>query len=113
MMALLSITPWDHMRLFSRALLALLLAGPALADAGATAPIPRAQFAFHSGFLMNLHHFLFNLATHPDRMESWIRSNGLSSTEEAALRQALAFYRNSYAERTCCSMTRCPPSSAP
>lgn len=99
MMALLSITPWDHMRLFSRALLALLLAGPALADAGATAPIPRAQFAFHSGFLMNLHHFLFNLATHPDRMESWIRSNGLSSTEEAALRQALAFYRNSYAER--------------
>lgn len=72
------------------------------ADAAAPAAAPsrqRVQFAFHSGFLMNLHHFLYNLATHPDRLAAFRQANTLSTQEGDALQQALAFYHADYAER--------------
>jgi len=81
-------------------LLAAALAIPAYAAApAASAPTLRVQFAFHSGFLMNLHHFLYNLATHPERLAAFQKTNALSLEEAEALQQAVAFYHANYAER--------------
>jgi hypothetical protein len=48
---------------------------------------------------MNLHHFLYNLATHPDRLAAFRQASELSATEAAALDQAVAFYHDNYARR--------------
>lgn len=80
-------------------LFVFLLTGAALAPARSAAPGHRVQFAFHSGFLMNLHHFLFDLAGHPDRLEAWVRSAHPSASEEVALRRSVDFYRTSYGGR--------------
>lgn len=88
------------MRLFSSFLLAFALAAPACAaDVPASAPATRVQFAFHSGFLMNLHHFLYNFATHPAQLEAWIRDSRAPPGDAGRLRAAVAFYRANYAQR--------------
>lgn len=90
------------MRLLSlcAASLALACALPAAFGAAAAEPVAapaaaqaRVRFDFHSGFLMNLHHFLFNLATHPAAVDA------LAPADAAALRAPLAFYRGRYAGR--------------
>lgn len=86
------------------ALLALCCTVPAVFGATAAEPVAepvaapaaaqaRVRFDFHSGFLMNLHHFLFNLATHPAAVDV------LDPADAAALRAPLAFYRARYAGR--------------
>lgn len=86
------------MRLLPSIAVSFLLAGalPAPASAAVSAPaqaVHRVGFAFHSGFLMNLHHFLYDLAVHPDARAA------LPPDEAAALGDAVAFYRARYAER--------------
>jgi hypothetical protein len=76
-------------RLSSFILMLLLLAGGA---AAAPAP-PRVEFAFHSAFLLNLHHYLYNLATHPAAVTA------LPPDQAQALSSAVAFYRDHYAGR--------------
>lgn len=63
---------------------------PALAHA-------RVRFDYHSGFLMNLHHTLYDLAMHPKRAGSLLAR--ASPDEAAALQGALAFYRTEYGKR--------------
>ena len=86
------------MRLLPSIVVSILLAGalPAPAPAAVSAPAQAAQrveFAFHSGFLMNLHHVLCDLAVHPAAFDA------LPADEAAALRDAVAFYRAQYAGR--------------
>jgi len=89
----------------SLVLIAALLGTPCAAhaaDAPASAqqaPVQRAQFAYHSTFLMNLHHFLFNLATHPSELEPLLQKTRATPREGAVLRMAVAFYRTNYAQR--------------
>lgn len=93
------------MRRTTLVLIAALLGTPfaaAAADAPASprqAPMQRAQFAYHSAFLMNLHHFLFNLAVHPSELEPWLVKTRATPREAAVLRMAVAFYRTNYAQR--------------
>lgn len=93
------------MRRTTLVLIAALLGTPfgaAAADAPASAqqaPAQRAQFAYHSAFLMNLHHFLFNLAVHPAELEPLLRKTRATPREAAVLRMAVAFYRTNYAQR--------------
>lgn len=88
------------MRRLCPILFVLLLAVPAGAVASpGDASMQRVQFSFHSGFLMNLHHFLYNLATHPDRMAAFQGVNALSAEETESLQQAVAFYKDNYAKR--------------
>jgi hypothetical protein len=88
------------MRLLSSILLAFALAAPARAgDVPPAAPAARVQFAFHSGFLMNLHHFLYNLAMHPAQLETWIQGSRAAPGDTGRLRAAVAFYRANYAQR--------------
>jgi hypothetical protein len=68
---------------------ALFLAGPAAAQT-------RVQFDFHSGFLLNLHHFLFDLAVHPAKLDGL---DTLPAPDAQTLRQATVFYRDHYAGR--------------
>jgi hypothetical protein len=62
-------------------------------------PAHRVEFAFHSGFLMNLHHFLFDLAGHPVKLEEALRRPDLTTADADGLRRAVAFYRERYAQR--------------
>lgn len=76
--------------------------GTAAADAPPSAqgaPVQRAQFAYHSAFLMNLHHFLFNLAVHPSELAPLLQKTRATPREAAVLRMAVAFYRTNYAQR--------------
>ena len=67
--------------------------------AGASASPARVKLEFHSAFLMNLHHFLYNLGVHPEQQEkiSWTATP--SADEMAALRSAVSWYRDNYAKR--------------
>lgn len=67
--------------------------------AGAGPPQQRVQLAFHSGFLMNLHHFLYDLGIHPEKLEKINWTSAPSPAETATLRNAMAFYRDNYAQR--------------
>lgn len=70
------------------------------ADSSAPLPAPahaRVRFDYHSGFLMNLHHALHDLAVHPQRAEPLLTR--ASPDEAAALQAALAFYRSQYGKR--------------
>ncbi|WP_147330364.1 MULTISPECIES: hypothetical protein [unclassified Duganella] len=68
--------------------------------AGVGASPTRVQLEFHSAFLMNLHHFLYNLGVHPELVEkiSWTATP--SADEMTALRKAVAHYRDNYAKRS-------------
>src|SRR4051812_17117455 len=67
--------------------------------ASARAQRQRAKLEFHSAFLMNLHHFLFNLGVHPEQLEktNWLVAP--STDEMMAMRSAVAYYRDNYAKR--------------
>jgi len=83
------------MRYFAAFLVAFLLSAPARANA---AP-GRVQFAFHNGFLMNLHHFLFDSASLDGKRP---RPEWQQVTDPADLRvlgEATAFYKANYAHR--------------
>lgn len=64
-----------------------------------TPAMQRVSFAFHSAFLLNLHHFLFDLARHPDQCDALAARLHAAPADAAVLRDAVAFYRNHYAER--------------
>jgi len=88
------------MRQLTPVLLAAALAAPIHgAPAAASTSGQRVKFVFHSGFLMNLHHFLYNLATHPERLAAFRQAKPLTAQEADALQQAVTFYHANYAER--------------
>jgi hypothetical protein len=81
------------MRNFAAFLLASLLSLPVFAGQ----PGERVQFAFHSHFLLNLHHFLYDSATlgkYGPRVEWQAVSD---PADKAALEQAAAHYSKTYA----------------
>lgn len=86
------------------ALLFCLIAGHAVArTAPPSAPkrvqtAQRVTFDFHSAFLMNLHHFLYDMAVRKDKLASVQWQAAPTSDEMDALRKAIAFYRSHYAE---------------
>jgi hypothetical protein len=61
------------------------------------APAHRVAFAYHSAFLMNLHHFLYDLSVHKDKLSSIAWHNTPSTNELQTLREAVAFYRVNFA----------------
>lgn len=67
--------------------------------AGAGASPARVKLEFHSAFLMNLHHFLYNLGAHPEQLEKINWATAPSADEMTALRSAVAWYRDNYAKR--------------
>ncbi len=95
------------MRLLTSALLILLIgagqAGAAepvsAAPSSTVLPAHRANFEFHSAFLMNLHHFLFNLGVHQELMDKIIWPITPTREEMNSLRAAVAFYHDNYVRR--------------
>lgn len=80
------------MRKLSVLLMAVVLSGPACA-----APDSRVQFEFHSSFLLNLHHFLYDSATRgkkrgPSAQWQHVRT----PADRIALEEAAAFYARNY-----------------
>jgi hypothetical protein len=72
-------------------------ADPAPASLQADGPAhARARFDYHSGFLLNLHHWLVNLALHPKQEAAALQD--ATPAEAADVRAALAFYRAHYAD---------------
>jgi len=71
----------------------------AFADVASTslqADVPaRVRFDYHSGFLLNLHHWLVNLAVHPK--QEAVALQDATDAKAADVRAALAFYRAHYA----------------
>ncbi len=57
------------------------------------------RFEFHEALLMNLHHFLYDAARHPERLEQAHWAAPPSPQELAALQAAVAFYAQHYAKR--------------
>jgi hypothetical protein len=87
------------MHKLSALLLPLLIAGPAVArSTPPSPPMHRVSFDFHSAFLMNLHHFLYDMAVHKDRLAGVQWQTVPTSAEMDTLREAVAFYRSHYAE---------------
>ncbi len=64
------------------------------------APLAESQrvvFDYHSAFLMNLHHYLYDAAfLHKDKLETQTCQQPLSAAEQQTLRDAVAFYRNRF-----------------
>jgi hypothetical protein len=96
-----------RMRTFAYALrLALALTlSPACAAPARVDPVPaavlspahaRVRFDYHSGYLLNLHHWLYNLAVHPKQEAPALHD--ATRPEAEALHAALAFYRAHYAD---------------
>jgi hypothetical protein len=82
----------------------ILLSACAAGPGPATVPAPQAalhsapvRFEFHSGFLMNLHHFLYDVARHPEHLAHapWVQPP--TPEELQALNEAADFYRRHYA----------------
>lgn len=83
----------------SALLLPFLFAAPtSVAAPPATVPQHRVTFEFHSAFLMNLHHFLYDMAVHKDKLESIPWPVMPTAPEVEKLRAAVAFYRGHYGE---------------
>jgi len=80
---------------------ALLLTGVAHAAPGsdAVAPLHRAQFDFHSGFLINLHSFLLDAASHKGKLDAEAWQFLPSDAEMKSLNEVVAFYEANYAKR--------------
>jgi len=76
-------------------LVALLLSGSALANAAAG----RVQFAFHNGFLMNLHHFLYDSASLDGKHARPEWQHITDADDVRILSEATAFYKANYAGR--------------
>ena len=86
-------------------LISLLLIAALAGQAGAAAepgpdkavPAHRVAFAFHSAFLMNLHHFLYDMAVHKDKLAGVAWEQAPTAQELHALNGAIDFYRTHYA----------------
>lgn len=63
-----------------------------------TQTMHRVQFTFHSAFLMNLHHFLYDMAVHKDKLAGTAWSVEPTKDEMQALDKAVEFYRSNYAK---------------
>ncbi|MGA8255906.1 MAG: hypothetical protein WB767_04955, partial [Nocardioides sp.] len=61
---------------------------------------PRVTLAFHSAFLMNLHHFLYDMAVHKEKLTGLAWHAKPDQKEMAALQNAIAFYRARYADKS-------------
>lgn len=59
----------------------------------------RVSFEFHSAFLMNLHHFLYDLAVREGRLEKTLWQQQPSESEMQTLRDAIRFYQVNYAKK--------------
>jgi hypothetical protein len=68
-----------------------------LPDPASAAPGHRVTFAFHSAFLMNLHHFLYDMAVHKDKIAGVPWQAAPSESEMRVLVKAIDFYRTRYA----------------
>ena len=85
-------------------LLAVLCAGCAseadrVRAEAALPPPPHLSFEFHSAVLMNLHHFLYDAARHPEQLERAPWAVPPTAQDLATLRDAVAFYAQHYAMR--------------
>ncbi|MFL6656778.1 MAG: hypothetical protein ACJ8GW_01800 [Massilia sp.] len=80
-------------------LLTMHLVGAAAASPATHAvPVHRVRFAFHNAFLMNLHHFLYDMAVHKDKLQGLAWGSAPSEDEMRVLRGAVDFYRSNYAK---------------
>lgn len=82
--------------------LILAIAPACAAPASPPAPTPapthaRVRFEYHSGFLLNLHHWLYDLAVHAKQATAVLAD--APPPDAAALQDAIAFYRVHYADR--------------
>jgi len=59
----------------------------------------RASFEYHSAFLMNLHHFLLEVAIRKKSLQDLPWDQRPSDAEQAALKDAVDFYQTNYAKR--------------
>lgn len=88
------------MRLAPTLAIALLLVA---AEGHAAEPIASSfvptRFEFHSAFLMNLHHFLFDAARHPGRIDKVQWTQPPTADEMARMRAAVQFYAMAYGQR--------------
>jgi hypothetical protein len=66
-------------------------------DSNSSSTVHRVTFAFHSAFLMNLHHFLYDMAVHKDKLSRVEWQVTPTPDEFGTLRQAVDFYRTNYA----------------
>jgi hypothetical protein len=87
-----------HLALVSAIAALALLVLPAHAADAPPAPA-RPQFDFHSAFLVNLHHFLYDAAVHPRHLDDRAWSAPPTDAEMASLREAVAYYAARYAKR--------------
>jgi hypothetical protein len=70
------------------------------AEIGAETPSPhRVVFTYHSNFLLNLHHFLLDMATHDGKLDRVAWSETPTDAEMQVLRDAAVFYRANYRNR--------------
>jgi hypothetical protein len=62
-------------------------------------PTHRVRFEFHSAFLMNLHHFLYDAAMHEGKLEKEAWQVAPTRAQMQTLREAVAFYKLHYAKQ--------------
>jgi hypothetical protein len=74
------------------------VAAAAVPAAESASTAHRVAFAFHSAFLMNLHHFLYDMAVHKDKLAAVAWESAPTAEELRTLQQAIAFYRAHYGE---------------
>ncbi|HEY0062426.1 MAG TPA: hypothetical protein VGC21_09915 [Telluria sp.] len=60
-------------------------------------PKQRVTYAYHSAFLMNLHHFLYDMAVNKDKLAKVVWHSAPDEQDMAAVRDAITFYRTHYA----------------
>lgn len=87
-------------KLVALALIFLTASGAASAGLPGTdsaAPAHRVTFSFHSAFLMNLHHFLCDMAVHKDKLSNVVWQITPTENEMRTLSKAIDFYRANYA----------------
>jgi hypothetical protein len=83
------------MRFLAVFVTALLLCGSALANTTS----PRVQFTFYNGFLMNLHHFLYDSASLDGKRARPEWQHVTDADDLRILGEATAFYKANYASR--------------
>ena len=66
-------------------------------DSNSISTVQRVTFAFHSAFLMNLHHFLYDMAVHRDKLAGVEWQVAPTQDELGTLRKAINCYRTNYA----------------
>ncbi|HXA48205.1 MAG TPA: hypothetical protein VNW52_11295, partial [Burkholderiaceae bacterium] len=63
-------------------------------------PAHRVRFEFHSAFLMNLHHFLYDAAVHDGKLEKEAWQTAPTDAQMQTLRDAVTFYKRHYAKQS-------------